>query len=277
MTPPHPAPDPAAADTAARAPIVSVLGQRMAVHDFAQDKYVSPVLARHGCFEPFETELVVNEVRPGDVALDLGAHIGYYTLLLARLVGPSGRVVAFEPDPLNYAILCRNVALNGLTNVELHPLAASDRPGRLKLYRSGDNAGDHRLHPAAEDRPAVEVGVVTVDELLAGRAAGVDFVKMDVQGSEGAVLEGMAGVLGRSRLVKMAFEFWPLGLERAGYGAGRLLTRLGSLGFRLYEVDEAGAGVRRADPGRLLERYPASEDRFTNLLAVKAPLPAPEG
>lgn len=259
-------------------PVVDVLGHRMAVHDPHRDRFITPSLARLGCFEPFQTELVANEVRPGDVAVDLGAHVGYYTLLLARLVGPAGRVYAFEPDPDNFARLRHNVALNGYANVELFNCAVGDRAGRVRLYRSASNAGDHRLAPAAEDRAGVDVEVVTVDAALGGRAGGVDFVKVDVQGSEGAALEGMAGVLGRSPRVKVVTEFWPYGLERAGYGAGRLLGRLAGLGFRGYEVDEAEALVRRADAAQLLARYPAAdEDAFTNLLCVKAPLGGPVG
>ena len=139
----------------------------MAVHDPARDRFITPSLIHAGCFEPFQTELVVNEVRPGDVAIDLGAHIGYYTLLLARLVGPTGRVLAFEPDPDNFALLSRNVEMNGYANVELFNAAASDRPGRSPLFRSPDNAGDHRLHESpGQRRPGVEVEVVAVDEIL---------------------------------------------------------------------------------------------------------------
>jgi FkbM family methyltransferase len=86
------------------------------------------------------------------------------------LVGPVGHVVAFEPDPDNFALLRRNVELNGYGNVELVNAAVSDRPGRCRLYRSGDNAGDHRLNAAPEDRPSVEVEVVTVDDVLRGAA-----------------------------------------------------------------------------------------------------------
>jgi hypothetical protein len=82
----------------------------------------------------------------------------------------------------------------------------------------------------------------------------VYFVKIDLEGSEGAAPEAMAGLLARSR-VKVLVEFWPAGLARSGYGAERLLELLQQLGFRVYEVDEVEACARRADPWRLLERY----------------------
>lgn len=256
---------------AAAAPVARVLGHAMALHHPARDKYVSPVLARHGVYEPFLTELVANEVRAGDVAVDLGAHVGYYTLLLARLVGPGGRVVALEPDPANFALLKRNVSMNGYAHVSLFPVAAAEGCGRRQLYLSADNAGDHRLHAAEEGRPAVGVEAVSVDWLFRDRAGGADFVKLDVQGCEGAALDGMTGLVARSPRLKVLLEFWPLGLERAGYGAARLLERLLGWGFRVYEVDERAGGVRRADPGHLLERYPVSGGGFVNLWCVKAP------
>jgi FkbM family methyltransferase len=96
------------------------------------------------------------------------AHVGHDTLHLARLVGSTSMEVSSEPKTDNFALLKRNVELNGYGNAEFVNAAVSDQAGRWRLYRCGDNAGDHRLHAAAEDRPSVEVEVVTatgVDEL----------------------------------------------------------------------------------------------------------------
>lgn len=194
--------------------------------------------------------------------------IGYYTLLLAALVGPTGWVFAFEPDPDNFALLRRNVELNGYTNVELFNAAVGARASRSRLYRSVDNAGDHRLHESPESRQSVEVDVVALDDVLRDRGS-VEFVKIDVQGSEGGVLEGMASVTASSPRVKMTVEFWPAGLARAGYGAGRFLDGVRQAGFRVYEVDEAAHAVRKVDPERLLAAYPVASEGFTNLLCVK--------
>src|SRR5438105_3556955 len=110
-------------------------------------------------------------------------------------------------------------------------MAVSDRSGRSRLFRSSFNAGDHRLHDSPDEaRESVAVEVVALDAVLHDRS-GVDFVKMDVQGSEGAVLDGMIGVLAKSPRVKLMVEFWPAGLARAGTGAARFLARLASLGF----------------------------------------------
>jgi FkbM family methyltransferase len=134
-----------------------VHGHRMLLHDFARDKWISPYLAAGRLFEPFETEWLENLVRPGDTVFDIGAHIGFYTLLLARLVGPAGKVLAFEPDPANFALLQQNVVLNRYANVALYNLALSSQAGSAALFLSGDNAGEHRLWQPAEARPSVPV------------------------------------------------------------------------------------------------------------------------
>jgi len=257
---------------------VTVQGHRMALHEFARDRYLSPSLAHTGLFEPFQTEWVAGEVRPGDVVLDLGAHIGYYTLLFARLVGPAGRVIAFEPDPDNFRLLRHNVTLNGYQNVSLYPKAVSDRCGKAQLFLSPDNAGDHRLHAEGESRQSVDVEVVTLDSVLGSYSGPIDLIKMDVQGSEGAALAGMRTHLARRPRVKLLTEFWPYGLLKAGYDPARFLAELQGMGFRLYEISEERRGVWRVAAEQLVKTVAVDPDKFTNLLCVKAPLePGPGG
>jgi len=107
------------------------------------DSIVSPTLLRDGYFEPYETTLIESEIRPGDVVLDIGANIGYYTLIFARLVGERGRVYAFEPDPTNFRLLKKNVRANGYQNVIFVKKAVADSSGSMPLYLCPDNKGDH--------------------------------------------------------------------------------------------------------------------------------------
>ena len=97
-------------------------------------------------YEPLETEFVKKEVKKGNVVLDIGANIGYYTLIFAKLVGENGKVFAFEPDPTNFALLKKNVEMNGYKNVVLVQRAVSNKTGKLKLYLCEDNPGDHRIY-----------------------------------------------------------------------------------------------------------------------------------
>ena len=232
--------------------------------------------------EEVETRLVKRLVGPGQVALDVGANIGYYTLILARLVGPQGRVVAFEPGPTNAEILRANVALNGYGNVEVWPVALSSRSGRERLFLSEENSGDHRLGSDAEERRAsVDVEVVRLDERLDDLPPRVDFVKMDIQGAEAAALEGMEGLLRRDRDVRILSEFWPEALRGFGSDAVAHLEAMRGLGFRLYHVDRVREGLVEVTPDALLASGPVAQGRHTNVLYSRTPPPpellAPEG
>ena len=126
-------------------------------------------------------------LRPGDYAVDVGANVGVYTLLFARLVGPSGRVTAIEADPANFAALSRNVILNGYDQVSLVAAGASDRRERLALHHHRDNLGMHSfVHDFGEGAAVVECHPL-VD--LMGPAP-VRIMKLDIEGFEYRVLNG---------------------------------------------------------------------------------------
>ena len=223
--------------------------------------------------EEVETGLVKRLVAPGQVVLDVGANVGYYTLLFARLVGPEGNVVAFEPDPTNVELLRANVELNGYRNVEVWPVALSNRSGSESLFLSAENSGDHRLGGGEEGREAVTVEVVRLDERLADLPARVDFVKIDIQGAEAAALEGMEGLLRRDGDVRILAEFWPEALAGFGSDARRHLEAMRALGFGLYHVDRVARGLREVTPETLMTRTPVAEGRHTNVLYTRTSPP----
>lgn len=248
-----------------------VFGHRMVLD--ADDAVVTDHLCRLGSFEPFETELVMRTVRPGDTVLDVGANVGYYTLIFARLVGPHGRVFAFEPDPQNFDLLRRNVRANGYANVTLEQKAVADSAGALALYRNPANKGDHRTYDAGGGREAVEVGAVALDDYFASLDGRVDLIKMDIQGAEERALAGMLKLLGRNPGVRLITEFWPRGLRLCGGDARRYAGRLRELGFGLRVINEAAERLEAFDLEAVLRRLPAEPDTdwfFTNLFCERA-------
>ena len=131
-------------------------------------------------------------VRPGMTCLDVGANVGVYTALLARLVGPEGRVFAFEPSPENHALLSRR----GFgPSVETIQAAAGAANGEVMLHQSSTMNVDHRTYLTGEPRVQIRVSLVRLDQAV--RGAEVDFVKMDIQGYELHALQGMTGILFR--------------------------------------------------------------------------------
>jgi FkbM family methyltransferase len=167
-----------------------VLGDLLAIVDPA-DLAVGPRLAMDGYWEAWVTAALLRHLRPGMACVDVGAHVGYYTLAMARAVGPEGRVLAVEPYPVSAHRLRQNLALNGFSWVETAQVAASDAAGTATLRVPRCNVGGASLHSA--DKPdyaeECEVPTIALDDLL-GEWTQLDLVKVDVEGWEGKVWQG---------------------------------------------------------------------------------------
>lgn len=198
-----------------------------------------------GRYERETTNLFKRLIRRGMVVVDVGAHVGYYTLLAARLVGPEGKVYAFEPEPENYATLQKNVGTNGYGNVTLVPRAVSDRTDKVKLFLSSQGNDRHSIYPNPRSclrEPSIEVATINLDEFLAAEGRlHVDLIKMDIEGAELLALQGMHQLLSRSNDVKLIVEFAPVNLQASGFAPGGLLERLVALGFTLTSIEEDGS------------------------------------
>ena len=179
------------------------------------DTIIKPYLEEHGNWAPEQALTVRETVGSGMCFLDIGAHVGYFSVLAGALVGPDGVVFAFEPHPRNYELLLANVWRNGLTNVVCFPWAVGDPNGFAKLFEASGNGGDHQLyHSEGEQRSAVAgVRCVALDALVA-ISPPVDFVKIDIQGAEEGAMRGMEQLLTSSPNATIALEYWPYGMAR---------------------------------------------------------------
>ena len=183
-------------------------------------------------------------MRPGSVVLDIGANIGYFTLLAAVLAGDKGMVLAVEPDPHNFSLLERNIASNQKQTVALYPCALGAQAGAADLYRSPDqNFGDHRLYNSSGGdsdtrmEGVVEVPVRTGDELVtSATSAPIDFIKMDVQGYECYVLRGLKKTIVSSAQLILLSEVWPMGLQNAGSSVAEFVDLCSQTGMLPYAL-----------------------------------------
>ncbi|MBI5622172.1 MAG: FkbM family methyltransferase [Elusimicrobia bacterium] len=144
-------------------------------------------------------------VEPGATVVDVGAHIGTFALLAARMVGPSGRVVALEPSPATLELLRRNVALNGLSWVKVHPVGAAEAEGTAELFTASglDNPAADTLSPTP-GRRGVMVRLARLDDVLAQEGCTrVDLLKLDVEGAELRALAGAPRTLALTRRIVM--------------------------------------------------------------------------
>lgn len=195
-------------------------------------------------YEAFERKCLKNWIREGDLILDIGAHVGLFTLLMARLTGPGGRVFAFEPCPTTFQILSENITANGFGNIRATHAAVSSTTGKLHLHLSPENSGDHRIYSTGEQRSCVEVPSLALDSFPPLEGEKVNFIKMDIQGAEMEALVGMERLLRHNPEVRILMEFWPYGLRSFGTEPIDLLWFLRERGFRLYHLDESAGEVR---------------------------------
>jgi FkbM family methyltransferase len=238
-------------------------------HVIQLDHQDSLRLSVYGVYEPFETRLVQREIKEGCVVVDIGANIGYYTLIFARLVGETGKVFAFEPDPTNFALLKKNIEANGYRNVILEQKAVSKTTGKLKLYVSEESAGDHRIYETGDARHVVEIEAVALDDYFAQQKLTVDCIKMDIQGAEWAALEGMSALLSRSANMKLFMEYWPGGLERFGADPKAVLQFLQERAFTLNHIDEWRETIAPITPAGIFDTLAERRVNHVNLMCIK--------
>ncbi|HXP93860.1 MAG TPA: FkbM family methyltransferase [Candidatus Binatia bacterium] len=169
-------------------------------------------LFHFGIFEPNLTDWIWNALEPGDVFVDVGANVGYFTLLAARAVGPAGSVVAIEPAPSTFAALCSNLERNGATNVRALNLAAFDREAVMPIYtiQAEENAGGASLAKVVGPVEA-EITARPLAQMLTGEEiARTRVIKIDVEGAEVAAVTGLLPLLERIRFdVAIVVEVLP--------------------------------------------------------------------
>lgn len=228
-----------------------------------RDRYLSRSLLFRGKWEPYETSLVEKLVSPGDTVADIGANIGYYSLILASKVK---EVHSFEPDPANFSYLRFNIQQNRVGNVILVNKAVSDQSRCAMLYLSEDNYGDHNLW-AKGDRKAVEVETTSLDDYFQIMPKRLDFAKMDIQGGEWNAFKGMKQIVEQSRSLKVITEFWPEGLKGMGSSPIALLKLLADYGFDLFRLDEEKKRLNRLPESGFEDL--AQMKSSTNLLCLR--------
>jgi FkbM family methyltransferase len=227
---------------------------------------------RVGLMGRAERKVLKRFIRKGMTVVDVGANLGLYSLAMAEMTGPTGRVISFEPDPDLYALFRENCAANGAENIEPIQSALGRIPDKMILHRLTINSGGNHLGP--DDRMAfrrpVEVDVAVFDDLYP--EVRPDFIKVDVQGWELNVLRGMERTLKAANPV-IFLEFWPEGLMRAGSQPEEIYSLVRDLGFSLYSCDKWEELDR---PGFVAMSARVSGAKFVNLLASRSS-PGPVG
>lgn len=212
----------------------------------------------HKIYEPSETELIKREVKKGYIVLDIGANIGYYTLMMAKLVGKEGKVFAFEPDPSSFEILKKNVEMNNYENVVYIQKAVYNTTGKTNLYICGYDHRNNSIYDVYDK--SIEIESIRLDDYFSNYDGVIDFIKMDVQGAEVNALQGMPLTLQKNKNISMVTEIWPEGLNKARTSIDKYVELLLDNQFKLYNVDK-----KPVDMIELLKAdYP-----YQNILCIK--------
>jgi len=198
-----------------------------------------PIRMALGQYEPETTRLFERLIKPGMAVLDIGAHVGYFSLLAAKQAGPSGRVFSFEPHPDNYSLLIKNVKENAYETITTVNQGASATSGNSTLHQSRLDNGRHSIYRQdLLQQGSVPISTTSMDDFFGVIDwPKIDLVKIDVEGAELDVLSGMAGLLERCRDIRLIVELNPVSLEQAQVEPISLPKTLESLGFVLHMVD----------------------------------------
>jgi FkbM family methyltransferase len=228
----------------------------------AADEVMTPAIRDTGRWEPDEAAWLRGVARAGDTAVDVGANVGYFTLLLSQLVGPRGAVLAVEPERGNLRLLRHNIWRNDAANVHVAPVAAWDARGVLGLRRNPVNAGDHQVH-AGPSPDGELVPCIALDEVLADSP--VDVLKIDTQGADDRVIAGLARTLARRRGAQALVEFWLDGMADRGIDPAAVLAAYRELDRPLGLLCPGGV-VELASDGQILDAAAGWEGRWVNLV-----------
>jgi FkbM family methyltransferase len=191
--------------------------------------------------------------------IDIGANKGLFTLQAAKIVGEKGKVVAFEPAPFNIKILKK--ILRRQNNVSIIPKAVSDVSGITRFFLSCSDSVTHTLLKSSKDESKfTEVETVSLDEFLDGRNYPIDVMKIDVEGAEIKVLEGMSRTIIKNPHLRILVEFHPEYIRAAGYDPAVFLDKLKELGFIVRIIDQADKTIKSLDHN-LVEKLLLSKQR----------------
>ncbi len=248
--------------------VVQVDGISLALdrHDHAISR---PIIDGTG-HDPWLADIATDHCRPGMTVVDVGANVGYFTMLAWAAVGDGGRVVAVEPRSDNCRLLLLSAGLNGAFTIELLPVAADRTRGLAHLgVAIGTNGGFVPDDPRALlDGSAVVVPTFPLDEVVDGP---VHLIKVDVEGAEGRVMDGAASIISTHRPIVVT-ELSPTMLATvSGCTCEEYLTRFDDLGYDLSEIDPVGRTTGPAEGiAQLMARW-GSPDTIRNLLLLPRP------
>jgi FkbM family methyltransferase len=220
-------------------------------------------------FSPTLVKFWKNVIKEGDTVIDLGANIGFFTCLFAQLVGETGKVYAFEPEPNNCKLIRKNLEINGYKNVVLEQKAVSNKAGKVKLYFSYSSV-DHRIFETDEKRDSIDIDCVTLDDYFSEMNVSINVIKSNIQGADCAGIQGAEKIIKNSKnLNYMSVEFDPDNLKNFDTNPEQFLDILLKMDYKLYDILAYGNKIVPIEKEDVLRKYPGGNGLGTGLLCSK--------
>lgn len=218
-----------------------------------------------GKYEQEATALFKKIIQPGWTIVDVGAYIGYFTILSAELTGKSGSVLAFEPNPLCIKILKRNLNFHNIANVQVYDYALGNKEKISKIYLGAEWSSMTKSNLNKNEVDSATVKVKALDKVLGDKK--VDFIKMDIQGHDFKAFQGAKRLLQRNKDIVLHLELWPKGIESSGDSPIAMLDFLKDLGFAMWIVGDTITGNLASQ--RLVERARKAETGYLDLICAR--------
>lgn len=218
--------------------------------DLISNRFIFSALAANAFYEAELSALLFRLLRPGDTFIDVGAHLGYFSLLASKLVGAEGRVIAIEPDDANAERLEMHKETNGCANIEIFRTVLSEAPGPKTFYVNADNDGGHSLwdigvhsfnKKSAANPQTRTIDGETLDSIVekAGSPA-VKLVKMDTEGAEPGIIRGAPSTLGAHGIPFVVSEVNEFGLHQMGDSQTVLRDLMKANGYDTFLINPEG-------------------------------------
>lgn len=206
------------------------------------DEWIQQQIYFLGCFDPVGIRFIKNQLYEGEIFIDIGANVGAYSLIASRLVGKSGKVIAFEPASKSFLRLLKNISLNGIGNIIPERLAVIDKSTQADLYISGSqNMGMSSIyHHDSETGITEKVEAISIDDYIEKKGISrISLIKIDIEGSEFLALKGMQKVLTSMR-PKILVELKEETLKSSGYTEKDVISHFEKVGYSRFIIDEKG-------------------------------------
>ena len=256
------------------------------------DTDVSDQIRESGWYDDEKMEIQIFEkyLKSGMTVLDLGANVGFYTMLSRSIIGENGQVFAFEPSQRNANLIRASIEENSFTNVKVVEAAVSDKIGTSTLYLSPDQSSAHSLldldfkyDKNSEIKKTADVKVITIDDYLEKTVGNfkINFIKMDIEGSESNAIKGMKKTFDENKHLILISEFWLNGFLKNNKNPKDYLEMLTGLNFTINHIDELQGKAYPVSVKQLMEIANSRKDiaeqnketqfwgYYTNILCVR--------